>query len=431
MVTRHEYRLELSHFCAANAALPATPALRNPTHEDADTLAALMLDAYIGTIDYDGETLEDSKAEINRLLSGAHGDFLSEHSWLCSDGDEILSACLVCFWPVRQVPLIGYVFTSAQAKGRGLAHLVLNRSLRSLAATGYQDVHAFITEGNTPSERLHRKAGFAVLPYYHWQICPAVIHQQVTGFVDQIKQLLGNDLVGAYLHGSMSFGCFNPNRSDIDLLVVTEQLMSTPTKRSIAELLLATSNHPSPFEISFLTRSQLQPWQHPTPFDFHYSEAWREKTSQELASGTWQAWQPNNTTVTGDIDLAGHITVINERGIVLAGAAIADVFPAVPPADYRDSILNDVESALAEIEKNPVYTILNTCRTLGWLQDSKIRSKDTGGIWALQHLPTELQPTVRQALETYRSPEVNTSGEFTAQELQSFATYSLAQLQKQ
>lgn len=430
MATRHEYRLDLTRFRTAPEELPASLALRHPTQEDAEALAALMLDAYTGTIDYDGETFDDSKAEINRLLTGEYGDFLPEHSWLCSEEDETLSACLVSFWQVRHMPLLSYVFTSAQAKGRGLAQIVLNRSLCSLSSDGYHDVHAFITEGNTPSERLHLRAGFAVLPYYHWQICPTVIRQQVTGFVDQIKQLLGSNLVGIYLHGSLSFGCFNPNRSDIDLLVVTKQLMSNQIKRSIADLLLATSNHPSPIEISFLTCAQLQPWQHPTPFDFHYSEAWREKTSSELIDGRWQAWQPNNTTVIGDIDLAGHITVINARGIVLTGAAVADVFPAVPPADYRDSILNDVESALAEIEKNPVYTVLNTCRTIGWLQDGKIRSKDTGGIWALHHLPSELQPTVRQALEAYRSPNTNASSEFSAPELQAFAAYSLAQLQK-
>lgn len=390
-----------------------------------------MFDAYQGTIDYDGESLEDSKAEIKRVFDGEYGDFLPEHSWLCVEQERLLGACLMAFWQVRQVPLIVYILTAARAKGQGLARVVLDRSLQSLQKAGYRDVHAFITEGNTPSERLHRSAGFSVLPYYHWQICPVVIRQQVSDFVRQVKQLLAANFVGAYLHGSLCFGSFNPNRSDIDLLVVTEKAMDNPTRRAVAELLLAISNRPSPIEISFLTRQQLQPWQHPTSFDFHYSETWRDKTRRELDDGSWRQWQVNNATVTGDIDLAGHITVINARGITLDGEVIADVFPTVPLADYRDSILNDIESGLAEIATNPVYTILNTCRTLAWLQDGQVRSKDAGGVWALHHLPDALHPTVQEALNANRSPHTNASGQFSTQALSAFAAFAQAQLENQ
>ncbi len=424
MATRHEYWLHLDPYQPPAIQTDHGLTLRQPTLADGAALAELMLDAYRGTIDDDGETLEDASAEIQRLLTNEYSRFLPEHSWLCSDDKTILSACLIVNWAVRQVPLIGYVMTSAQAKGKGLAAVVLHRSLTSLKAAGKSEVHAFITEGNTPSERLHRSAGFVHLPYYHWEICPTSVRQQVTTLTTQIAQILGENLVGVYLHGSLSFGCFNPQRSDIDLLVVTERLMTVDNKLALARLLLASSLHPYPVEISFLTRQQLNPWQYPTPFDFHYSEAWRAKTSQAIDNGSWREWQPNNSTLSGDVDLAGHITVLHERGIVLAGEAIASVFPAVPAEDYRDSILRDIDAALAEIEQNPVYAILNTCRTLAWLQDGKIRSKDAGGVWALQHLPSEFHPLIKQALGANRSPNATDNAAFSPQALAQFVEIS-------
>ena len=39
------------------------------TEADTEALAGLMLDAYVGTIDYEGENLEDARAEIEEYLT--------------------------------------------------------------------------------------------------------------------------------------------------------------------------------------------------------------------------------------------------------------------------------------------------------------------------------------------------------------------------
>jgi hypothetical protein len=88
----------------------------------------------------------------------------------------------------------------------------------------------------------------------------------------ELGVILGDDLVGVYLHGSGATGCFNPDRSDIDLLVVSRQTLAPEQRRAVAELLLACSGAPYPVELTLLTIEQLRPWRHPTPFGFHYSE---------------------------------------------------------------------------------------------------------------------------------------------------------------
>ena len=229
--------------------------------------------------------------------------------------------------------------------------------------------------------------------------CPEPVREQIDNLLTTFQQLLSNNLTGIYLHGSLAMGCFNPQRSDIDLLVVTQHGMSVETKRDVVRCLLAYSLSPAPVEISFLVEQDIQPFEHPLLFDLHYSESWREQYTRVLADG---AWRSRNDEKKRDPDLAAHITVTRARGICLVGKPILDVLPAVPPANYIASIVGDFRDALAEREDMPVYFTLNACRVLAYLREGHIYSKDEGGTWALRTLPTELRGVVQQALDIYR-----------------------------
>jgi predicted nucleotidyltransferase len=124
-----------------------------------------------------------------------------------------------------------------------------------------------------------------------------------------LAAILDDDLLGVYLHGSGATNCCNPDRSDIDLLVVAQETLPPEQRRAVAELLLASSGAPYPVELTLLTPRQLRPWRHPTPFDFHYSESWRQSLTQQLAAG-----ELSSHPLT-DPDLAGHITVVRARGV--------------------------------------------------------------------------------------------------------------------
>jgi len=234
---------------------------------------------------------------------------------------------------------------------------------------------------------------------YGWRDCPPPTRVQVDRCVAGIQELLAEELVGIYLHGSLAMGCFNPTSSDIDLLVVTQRGLSLATKRDTAELLLRVSAAPHPIEVSFLTQAQLHPWRHPAPFDFHYSEDWRAAMAEALASGAWRSW---NDAEHCDPDLAAHVTITRARGICLRGAAIADVFPAVPPQHYRESIVEDLAWAQARIDENATYAVLNACRVLWYLREQRISSKAEAGCWAAGVLPMEHRAVVEQALAAYR-----------------------------
>lgn len=160
-MTRYEYTLNLHKASHLETAVPAYLTLRTPTVADTAVLADLMMDAYPGTIDFDGtETWDDAWREVDGFFQGRSGMPLLDCSRLVLAGDEIVSACLVGMWAERQRPLLYYVMTAAGYKGQGLAGIALQKALQATAAAGYAEMVAFITEGNTPSEKLCLRAGF-------------------------------------------------------------------------------------------------------------------------------------------------------------------------------------------------------------------------------------------------------------------------------
>lgn len=253
---------------------------------------------------------------------------------------------------------------------------------------------------------------------YGWANCPDAVRAQVTGLLEALRETLGGDLVGVYLHGSLAMGCFNRERSDIDLLVVARQGMTVETKRRIAEMILRFSAAPSPIEISFLSEPELRAWQPPLLFDFHYSEDWREKLQRELSNGEWQAWNGEEHT---DADLAAHITLARQRGVCLYGKPTAEVFPPIPPEHFRDSLLADFEWGYIRRGQNPVYFILNACRIHAYLREERICSKDEGGRWAISILPEAFREMVAKALNIYGGQPP--AGQFEENELEQFAAY--------
>ena len=137
--------------------------VRHPAADDAEALAALMLDAYLGTVDADGsETLDDARAEVNGYFSGASGEPMVEHSFVAVDLDAPICAVLVSRH--EGMPLIAYAMTAADRKRLGLATALTARSLASLHAAGERHAHLWVTPGNESAERIYEGLGFRDAP---------------------------------------------------------------------------------------------------------------------------------------------------------------------------------------------------------------------------------------------------------------------------
>ncbi|MEK4699276.1 aminoglycoside adenylyltransferase domain-containing protein [Solibacillus sp. FSL R7-0668] len=235
-----------------------------------------------------------------------------------------------------------------------------------------------------------------------------------------LDEILQNNFIGTYIHGSLALGGFNDQTSDIDLIVVTKTTLSNKDKNQLAKFLLVISGKPFPIEISFLHIEQLKTWRHPCPYDFHYSEYWRERTMQDLLNHTSEVI---NEDIKTDVDLAAHLTIIHYKGICYKGQPICDVFPQIPQSDYIDAIMNDFNDCLENINETPMYSILNMLRVYIYLKHNLIFSKQEAGTWGLIHLSEPNRNTISKALNGYCNKA--NSLEFTPEELASYKQYIL------
>ena len=215
-------------------------------------------------------------------------------------------------------------------------------------------------------------------------------------FVTRSKQILKNNLTGIYLHGSAVMDCFNPEKSDLDFIVVVNETLPDSIKKEYMDMIveLNACGPAKGIEMSVLTKSVCNSFVYPTPFDLHFS----------IAHLNWYKSNPDDyiQKMKGtDKDLAAHFTIITNRGKCLYGEPIEKVFSKVPEKDYFDSIWNDISDAVEDISENVMYLTLNLARVLAYKKDGVILSKKEAGEWALENLPKEYHPLVEAALKEY------------------------------
>lgn len=218
----------------------------------------------------------------------------------------------------------------------------------------------------------------------------------IGGLAEQTEQILRDNLTGIYLHGSAVMGCFNPGKSDIDLIIVAERPLPDPIKKAYMDMVTGYNalGPAKGIEMSIVLREVCSPFVYPTPFELHFSErhlGWYRTDPDDYVR------RMNGT----DKDLAAHFTVINKRGQCLYGAPVRDVFAEVPACDYMDALWEDISDAPERITEEPVYLTLNLARVLAYKEAGLVLSKKEGGEWAIEHLPAEYHPLIRDALREY------------------------------
>ncbi|SEN36174.1 aminoglycoside adenylyltransferase domain-containing protein [Paenibacillus sp. OV219] len=220
-------------------------------------------------------------------------------------------------------------------------------------------------------------------------------HLFLERMADRFKLVLGENVAGIYLHGSLAMGGFNPDKSDIDIIILAKKKLSkAETTELTKQLLLLHEELPSGrgIELSVVLEAIAADFVHPAPFEYHYSDSHRERyqTDEDYMCGGFE-----------DPDLAAHFTIIYERGVTIYGKPIQEVFKPIDRACYVQSIVSDIASAAGEIVDSPVYYTLNLCRVLLYLREGLVSSKKEAGEWALHTLPHEFNAIIATCLDEY------------------------------
>ncbi len=152
---RSEYRLlGLGQLDLQTSSLDSG-SLRCVSRSDHAALAQLLLDAYAGSVDDEGENLDDALSEITEYFER----LVWPHSYVVASGEQLQAMSLMIV--SDGVHYINPVATASSHKRRGLGRTAVMTSIRSLVDTSIDQVGATITDGNVPSERLFASLGFA------------------------------------------------------------------------------------------------------------------------------------------------------------------------------------------------------------------------------------------------------------------------------
>jgi len=153
MKSRYVMQLDLR----SQLAQPAHAA-RNPRLEEREPLAHLMLAAYRGAADDEGETITEALQEVDSVLVSADRPFITAASFVIEVDATLASASLISLF--RGAPLVTHIMTHPHYKRRGLAASAILSSANALREQGWNSLSLYVTDSNAPALALYRKLGF-------------------------------------------------------------------------------------------------------------------------------------------------------------------------------------------------------------------------------------------------------------------------------
>jgi predicted nucleotidyltransferase len=235
------------------------------------------------------------------------------------------------------------------------------------------------------------------------------LEAQIERLVQGVREVLADNLVGVYLHGSGVLGGFRP-RSDLDVVTVVARRLTSDEKQRLAAVLAEISKQPRGLDFDLVVQSEIRPWRFPPPFDFHYSE--------------WSGGTRDRGT---NPDLAALITMVLAGDTPLFGPPAAEVFDAVPREHFRELATGSVHEVARGLETDTRNAVLTLARIWNAMETEDVLSKDDAASWALQRLPEEHRPVLERARAIYRG-EAEERWDDIRPQVSEYAAYVVAQV---
>ena len=215
-------------------------------------------------------------------------------------------------------------------------------------------------------------------------------------YATALQSLSACGLIGAYVHGSVAAGCFNPSTSDVDVVIVGACLSDVECITSV-ELLHQRID--LPIDATFVSPDQLHIERIPTPIGYQI---------KPFSNGKAICGQQ------GRRDFVIQSQEVYERGLRLFGPPAIDLFQPVPWPLIREYI-NWLLPFIPSHFKNPVLMLCRCAYT--WIHQ-QMCSKKEAGEWALAEKGPEWHSLIDTALRDYtgngsdRSVDKNTVFKF-------------------
>lgn len=224
----------------------------------------------------------------------------------------------------------------------------------------------------------------------------AEVNEVLNILLSNVKQILGDQFVGMYLYGSLSSGDFNPETSDIDFLIVTQD--SLPEK-TISEL---ESMHNRAWATSLKRAGQLEGSYIP-------KDLIRRHDPNGAPCPTVNEGQFFIDQRGSDWIIQRH--VVREYGVIVEGPDPKTLIDYVSSDDIRDAVmgilhewwfpmLNDPSWLREHDDHYRAFAVITMCRVLHALKHGTVVSKPKAVRWAQDKLGEPWKTLIHKAAAT-------------------------------
>jgi streptomycin 3"-adenylyltransferase len=213
--------------------------------------------------------------------------------------------------------------------------------------------------------------------------------------LDVLIDNLGENILGAYLYGSLLQGGARP-QSDIDILVILKRRTEEVSRKALISSLLKISSYPvsadgvRPLEVTLLVKDEISPWSHPAKKDLIFGEWLR--SSLEGGSIPPASFDPDLTLI---------LAQVRSSNVRLLGAAATDLIPEISDNDIRTAIRDSLPSLIGYTKGDERNVILTLARMLVTLETGKFFSKDQAVDEIIESIPPAYRETLLLAKTGY------------------------------
>jgi predicted nucleotidyltransferase len=229
----------------------------------------------------------------------------------------------------------------------------------------------------------------------------ADVNQMLEALYTNVKEILQDQFVGMYLHGSLATGGFDRG-SDIDVAIVTKEEVSEKAFSSLramhAQLAALDSPWSTQLEVTYLPQAELRQPNPPDILHPHIDRGRGETLKKIRPESDWSILRHN----------------LRERGIVIEGPPPQSLIDPVPPQDLRRAVMEGVPIWFSPILADPSeiakrgfqsFFVLTICRMFYTLKHDDILHKQAAAEWALSNLDPKWKLLIERALVGRQQPE--------------------------
>lgn len=211
-------------------------------------------------------------------------------------------------------------------------------------------------------------------------------------FLTDLQHMLGEDLLGVYLYGALTFPDSSEHVQDIDFHVWVRRPFGDRER----------------VEVDALHRSLAQRFPPlGAELDGYYVTIEDARRTSSVPTQMWPRWR-----TPADVAWALHCAHIHAgRVITLHGPDPRTLYPVPAWPEIEAALWAEVAFVDRVLSEAPAYAVLNACRLLySFRTRDVVISKRAAASWALDTLSEPLRPTIEAALRAYSGEDSEQDG---------------------